>query len=102
MTDSNLERETIKAKLLGETARCPFSTLQRFFAQGVLLQVADGTDLIEVGLAMATDDAEQMQRWMRSGSVGPLLDEVARSWLEDDTEVWTSIVKPWILVQAKR
>ncbi len=102
MADLDTDLETLKHKLLGETAQCSFDSLQRFFAQGVLLHVADGLDLIEVGVAVARDDAEQVRSWMQEGQVVALSDEVARQWLESDAQVWTSIVKPWILVQGRR
>ncbi len=102
-TDENSAGETlqdeIKAKLLGETARCPFSELQRFFAQGSLLRVELGVDLMDVGVALALDDTEKFQQWMAAGQVASLEDGVAASWMEDDAELWTMVVRPWILVQ---
>lgn len=102
-TDENSAGDTsqdeIKTKLLGETARCPFSELQRFFAQGSLLRVELGVDLMDVGVALALDDTEKFQQWMAAEQVTPLEDGVAASWMEDDTELWTMVVRPWILVQ---
>lgn len=102
-TDENsadaTSQDEIKAKLLGETARCPFSELQRFFAQGSLLRVELGVDLMDVGVALALDDTEKFQQWMAAGQVASLEDGVAASWMEEDTELWTMVVRPWILVQ---
>lgn len=102
-SDENSASETsqneIKTKLLGETARCPFSELQRFFAQGSLLRVELGVDLMDVGVALALDDTEKFQQWMAAGQVASLEDTVAASWMDGDTELWTMVVRPWILVQ---
>ena len=91
-----------KAKLLAETARCPFSELQRFFAQGSLLRVGVDLDLMDVGVALAMDDAATFQRWLEAGEVAPLEDNLAEEWLAADTELWTMVVRPWILVQPSR
>ncbi len=91
--------EETKAKLLAETARCRFSELQRFFAQGGLLRVEVGVDLMDVGVALALDDTVTFQQWMTNGQVTSLEDAVAASWMNDDIELWTMVVRPWILVQ---
>lgn len=88
-----------KAKLLAETARCPFSELQRFFAQGSLLRVEPGVDLIDVGVTLALDDSTEFQQLLTNGQVTLLEDVVAASWIVDDIELWTLVVRPWILVQ---
>lgn len=91
--------EETKAKLLAETARCPFSELQRFFAQGSLLRVEVGVDLMDVGVALAMDDTSAFQRWIEAGQVANLEDAKAAEWMETDVELWTMVVRPWILVQ---
>ena len=95
------KKSEIKAQLLGETARCPFSELQRFFAQGCLLRVDAALDLLDVGAALASDDAAELERWMKAGSVAVLEDVVAQSWLELDVTLWTVVVKPWVVVQHR-
>ena len=62
-SDRDDEAETLlRAKLLGETATAPWRELQRFFAQGLVVWVAPGLDLIEVGLAMSGDRADPFRR----------------------------------------
>ena len=98
-TADETSAEYTKAKLLAETARCPFSELQRFFAQGSLLRVELGIDLMDVGVALALDDTKKFQQWIATGQVAPLEDTLAALWMADDTELWTMVVRPWILVQ---
>ena len=91
--------ELRRAKLLGETATAPWRELQRFFAQGVVVWVAPGLDLLEVGLAMSGDRADLFRAWLDSGQAALATDDQARAWLEADAHLWTLDIRPWILVQ---
>ena len=89
----------IATDLVGQTARCGFDELQRFFAQGVLLEVAADLDLIQVATALALDDVVKVDDWRATNLVGPVADEQAQRWVNADATLWTLVVKPWILVQ---
>ncbi|MFZ1574520.1 MAG: DUF2288 domain-containing protein [Chromatiaceae bacterium] len=97
--DGRAEDALLGAKLNGETATAPWRELQRFFAQGAVVAVAPGLDLVEVGLAMSRDRAALFQDWLAVGQVAVATDAQARAWLAADTHLWTLVVKPWILVQ---
>ncbi|MBK1717390.1 DUF2288 domain-containing protein [Thiocystis violacea] len=88
-----------RARLNQETARIPWRELQRFFAQGRVIEVAQGLDLIEVGLCLARDEAATVAAELSAGRIVPVGDAQARAWLAADAEVWALVVKPWILVQ---
>ncbi len=99
-SDRDDEAETLlRAKLLGETATAPWRELQRFFAQGLVVWVAPGLDLIEVGLAMSGDRADPFRAWLDGGRVALVTDRQARDWLAADAHLWTLVIRPWILVQ---
>ena len=89
----------LRAKLHDETATAPWRELLRFFAQGAVVAVAPGLDLVEVGLAMSRDRAALFQDWLAVGQVALATDGQAKAWLAADTHLWTLVVKPWILVQ---
>ena len=93
------EEDLRRAKLLGETATAPWRELQRFFAQGVVVWVTPGLDLIEVGLAMSGDRTDLFRAWLDSGQAALATDGQARAWLEADAHLWTLVIRPWILVQ---
>jgi hypothetical protein len=89
----------LRAKLHGETATAPWRELLRFFAQGAVVAVAPGLDLVAVGLAMSRDRVDLFQHWLAIGQVALAADAQAKAWLAADAHLWTLVVKPWILVQ---
>ena len=101
MTDND-ERSALRATLNAETARFQWKELQRFFAAGSVIAVADGLDLVEVALHIASDDKAAVAQWLEQGQVGRVSDEQALAWLEQDAALWTVVVKPWILVQLEK
>ena len=91
--------DELRAKLNSETAPMAWSSLARFFARGDTLHVVTGVSLLDVAVAFAEDRSERVEQWMANGEVTPVSDETARAWLGRDAEVWTVVVRPWILVQ---
>lgn len=94
-----LDDDALRAKLLGETARAPWPALARFFAQGVVLVASPEIDLIDVGMVLARDDAEQFRAWLAGGEVRLVSDDQAQAWQASTAELWTMVIKPWVLVQ---
>lgn len=96
------EHSMLRARLNGETARAPWTDLQRFFASGNVIVVQDGLDLIEVAMCFANDDSARVAAWLHDGSVARVSDAQAGQWLEANAMVWTVVVKPWLLVQQQK
>ncbi|MBS0308310.1 MAG: DUF2288 domain-containing protein [Proteobacteria bacterium] len=94
------DADALRARLNGETARFAWKELQRFFAAGAVIAVAEGMDLVDVAVQIASDNKAAVAQWMQAGQIGRVNDEQARVWLEADAALWTVVVKPWILVQA--
>lgn len=92
-----IQRE--KAKIVGETAKAPWKELERFYAQGMLILVDQSLDLVEVGFAISSDDAKQVNQWMASNLLVRQFDSQAIEWEKLNTAVWTVVIRPWILVQ---
>jgi hypothetical protein len=95
----NDKKEIYRAKVNLETSTMLWKDLQRYFAGGVVLQVADGIDIVEVAYQMAEDNAPQIQEWMMLGQLGKVSDEQAAIWFATDAVLWTVVVSPWVLVQ---
>lgn len=91
-----------KAKIVGETAKAPWKELERFYAQGILILVSDTLDLVEVCYTISIDDADQIKQWMEAGLLVRNFDQQAIVWEKENTEVWTVVIRPWILIQDRR
>ena len=104
MSDSQLPPDEglvpLKHKLNLETARAPWRELQTFFASGMVLCIRPGLDLLLVAEQFAADNAALLEEWLADGQVAQVSDEQALDWYEADAELWTLVIKPWILVQS--
>lgn len=99
MDDLKQQEDSLRATLNGETARFAWKELQRFFAAGSVIAVADSLDLVDVAVQIARDNKTAVEQWLQAGQLGQVSDVQAQSWLEADAALWTVVVKPWILVQ---
>lgn len=93
------EIKILKAKLNLETAQIAWTELQRFFAQGSVIWLDPGLDLIEVAHAVSLDDSDTIKAWMEDSHLAPVTDEQALRWLKNDTWLWSVVIRPLILVQ---
>ena len=101
MTASN-RQEIVRAKVNQETSKIAWKELQRFFAAGMALAVAEDLDLVEVAFQVSEDNAAQIREWMTAGKFGKVSDEQAGIWFGRDELVWAVVVSPWVLVQPVR
>lgn len=89
----------LRIKINLETARLPWSELQRHFAQGTVIYVSEELDLVDVAVRISHDDKDSIARWMGDGKIGKVTDLQAQTWAEADASLWTSVVSPFVLVQ---
>ena len=94
------QKEIYRAKVNLETSQMAWKDLQRYFASGVALYVADDLDLVEVAFQMSEDNATQINQWMATGKFGKVSDEQAGVWFSADAVLWAVVVSPWVLVQT--
>ncbi len=99
MNDLDSKQTPTALDLNLETARIAWRELQRFFARGVTVAVAQELDLLKVATEIARDNKAAVAAWMEAGAVGVVADDQAKQWLQADVEVWSVVVKPWVLVQ---
>jgi hypothetical protein len=52
-----------------------------------------------VGYTISIDDADQIKKWMQAKLLVKNFDQQASTWAEDNTEVWTVVIRPWVLIQ---
>lgn len=101
MPEDNIEFESVKEKLLSETAKINWHDLQRFFAQGAVLRVDSALDLVEVATLFAEDNAVELEPLLGSLRVSQPTNDMAREWYANNTELWSVVVAPYVLVQDR-
>ena len=99
---ANNQQENVRAKVNQETSKIAWKELQRFFAAGMALAVAEDLDLIEVAFQVSEDNAAQIREWMEAGKFGKVSDEQAGAWYDSDALLWAVVISPWVLVQPVR
>jgi len=87
--------------LHAETAAIEWKDLERFFAKGNLLRVSADIDLVDVALEIANDNKVSIERWMDNGQLASVSNEEASLWTKGESNLWSVIVLPWILVQQR-
>lgn len=92
----------LRTELNMQTAQLPWAELERWFASGGVIRVANELDLIDVAARIVADDKTSIQQWMAAGLIGKVMDNQAAVWLSQNSLLWTVVVKPWILVQQER
>ncbi len=93
------EQEMLKTKINTETAQVAWAELQPHYARGSVIWLAPHMDLVQVALSLCEDDKASFQQWLDAGDVSLVKDEQALQWVEGDTDLWCTVVAPWVLVQ---
>lgn len=89
----------LRANINNETSQINWSELQRFFAGGWLIYVSSKANLLDVAVAFSLDNKDEVSKWLSSGDVARVSDQQARLWLKENTAFWSTVVKPWVLIQ---
>ena len=92
----------LRDKVNRETARVPWSELEKHFAGGTVVFVSDDLDLVDVAVRIAHDDKENIVQWMADGKIAKVSDLQAQGWLAAEASLWTAVVSPFILVQQEK
>lgn len=91
----------LRAYFHSETAQIPWSELQRYFAQGIVLQVDPELDLVEVAFQLARDNRDCFEAWIAEQKIAHVQDTQAQVWVESEATVWAVVAAPWVLVQNR-
>ena len=91
--------DILRANINNETSQIFWDELQRFFAGGWLIYVSDKINLLDVAVAFSLDDKEQVSKWLTLGDVAKVTDEQAKQWHDENQSFWSTVVKPWVLIQ---
>lgn len=82
-----------------ETSQIAWRELQRFFANGTAIAVAQELDLVEVACQFGEDNKGLVTRWIEQDKLAKVSEQQALTWFEKDALVWAVVVKLWILIQ---
>ena len=94
------EKDLIKQRLNRETGKLSWHELQPHFARGAVIRVGQDLDLLEVAAELSLDNQAQFQQWLTAGQVARVSDQQAADWYRLNPMCWTTVVAPWVLVQA--
>jgi len=94
--------DLLRANINNETSQISWSELQRFFAGGWLIYVNSDNNLLDVAVAFSMDNSEVVSKWLSSGEIAKVSDEQAKQWHHENTTFWSTVVKPWVLIQPLR
>ena len=97
--DKITDTDILRANINNETAQINWSELQRFFAGGWLIYVSSETNLLDVAVAFSLDDKDKVSRWLTSGEVAKVSDEQAKQWHAENKTFWSTVTRPWVLIQ---
>jgi len=100
---TNPEKDTeLRLKVNSETARLPWRELEKHYAQGNVVWVANELDLVEVAVRISHDDKASIAQWMGDGKIAKVSDQQALEWHTNDASLWAVVVSPFILVQQDK
>ncbi|MBT8123888.1 MAG: DUF2288 family protein [Gammaproteobacteria bacterium] len=68
----------------------------------MLILVSDTLDLVEVGSEISSDHADQIKQWTEVELLARNFDQRAIAWGKNNTEVWTIVIRPWILIKDRK
>jgi hypothetical protein len=102
MAEASESREDLlRGEYLGQTARINWHELQTFYAAGSVVKVGGELDLVEVAVQLGLDNSAQFEQWIEAGDIAPITDEQALAWYDANTELWSVVASPWVLVQHR-
>tara|TARA_Y100001956_G_C3949319_1_gene111958 strand:+ start:31 stop:339 length:309 start_codon:yes stop_codon:yes gene_type:complete len=98
---SESEAQSVQEKLSEEIGTVPWNALEVHAKGGTLVLVAPDLDLIEVGVAIAEDQTENVQSWLKTGLIRkPDEDEINSLSEVDGTPFSFLIVQPFVIAKA--
>ncbi|PCI08770.1 MAG: hypothetical protein COB77_01535 [Gammaproteobacteria bacterium] len=91
--------DALRANINNEAAQINWKELERLFAGGWLIYVSSDKNLLDVAIAFTLDNKAEVSQWLTSGEVTKVSVEQAKQWHEQNTVFWSTVVKPWVLIQ---
>jgi len=99
MDMNHFNDEELQQALNLETGQISWSELQRQYAGGRIIKISSELDLVKTAMKFVRDDKDAIEQWISEEKIKPANDDDARNWNEKQTEFWSVVVAPWVLVQ---
>jgi hypothetical protein len=94
--DSRTNREKLEAELMTGM----WQDLQPHSERGALFLVSQGLDLIDVGLAVMTDQTADVQKWLKGGQMNRPSPIQLAQWAAEPTKSFSFLIlAPYVLIQ---
>lgn len=77
-----------------------WTDLQRHYALGSVYLLDGEVDMVELSIAVASDDASKIKALLESGKMGQIPDETAQNFAKDNSLFQCSIIQPFVFVQT--
>lgn len=94
-----MSEPTLRERLRGEVLRAGWPELAPHFARGVLLVAQPELDLLDAGVAIASDDHATVSRWLDDGLLHRATTADGIAWADASPQFQFLILQPWLLVQ---
>ena len=96
MTDETAIRE----KLQGEIGRVDWQDLRAHATRGALIFVTDDLELVDVAVAVATDQADRITEWVNTERLHKPTPEAVASYASGGWVFDSVVVSPYVLAQV--
>jgi len=93
------DETSTREKLEKYTGEIEWPHLRPHFDNGALLYLDPSLSLVEVGEALANDDAERVARWKKSGDLVVPSEPHAAHWDQTGASFRALVVSPFVLIQ---
>ena len=92
--------ENLKEKLNSEKETATWKILEEHHEREALLIVGESLDLINVGIAIANDDVNDVKDWLTSGDLKRADDEMIKVYGDDESLKFDFIIiQPYVLAK---
>ena len=99
--DLELEQHAkLRAQIRAQSGPCQLSDLTAHLARAAVFVVEAPLDLIDVAVALGTDDSKQLEAWLAGGQVRRPTPDDLTIWAapQSTQELVSAVVQPWVLV----
>jgi hypothetical protein len=92
--------QALQTELADRVGPAQWDWLKPHISRDAVVIVDPQLDLVEVGLALATDNVQAVQHWIGEALLSKPTVEQLETWDREDCKPWNSlIVQPYVLVQ---